>query len=149
MNTLTGWAGSGSGIVIIGCAWALMHHQHKHSDKIHDRIHPILYRLIIFGMHAGGSVLALSALGGWFATIAGWFIGVGGTGLVHGIIVVAGAFLALTVILGFLFDPNPKIAWCAVIMPFVLTLAGGKLHSILTVMPGPLIAASFMHWIGG
>lgn len=150
MSDLTGWVGSGAGLIIVGISWVLMHYHDKHGDRVHDAVHPWLHRLGIAGMYVGGCTLAQSALGSITGTAADWVLNLGGSyGLAHAVIVVAGVFLFLGVLFGILIAPARPIAWMALIFPFVAQLAGGHLHKILSVIDGAAVAAAISHWIGG
>lgn len=148
MSTFADIAGSGAGLVIIGAAWVLLRFLH-HAPA---RTHPWLYRAAIAGMYLGGCTIVLTALGGYAVGAEMWIVHwLGGTttGLGHAGAVLAGLLLAVTVIVGLIYVPDTQTAYIALALPFVLALAGGHLHDLLTVVPGPAIAAGFSSWLGG
>lgn len=149
MSGIGGWAGSGAGLILAGFSFVVMRYLHHFPA----RTHPILHRVVIIGMYAGGATLALASPVGTAVIraelwVAGMFGGVGsGTG--HSVVVIAGAFLAATVLVALLFVPDAGAAWIALALPFVLALSGGHLHEILSVFPGPALAQQVSHWLGG
>lgn len=149
MSGIGGWAGSGAGLIMIGASWVLMRYLH-HLPKAS---HPVLHRLEIIGMYAGGATLVLtSALGLWVIRAELWALGLfggvsGGTG--HAAVVIAATFLAAAVLVALVFIPDSFAAWLALALPFVLALSGGHLHDMLTVFPGPALAQQVSQWLGG
>lgn len=152
ISTLASSAGSGAGIVIAGVSWITMRHMGKLPSGWHSTAHPVLHRLCIIGMWAGGSAIALTALGQWIIRAELWaaslFGGVG-SGAGHTAAVLAGLFLAASVALALIWVPAEGAAWMALALPFVLALSGGHLHALLTIFPGASFAQSVSHWIGG
>lgn len=143
-------AGSGAGLVIAGASFVLMRYL-KHFPAIS---HPVLHRMVIIGMYAGGATLVLaSAIGTWVVSaelwVAGMFGGVQPGTVGHAGAVIAGTFLAATVLVALIWLPDPGAAWLALALPFVLALSGGHLHKILAVFPGPALAQQVSHWLGG
>jgi len=152
MTTLASAAGSGAGIVIAGASWVTMRHMHKLPSGWHASTHPVLHRLCIIGMWAGGSAIALTALGAWIIHAELWTAGLfGGVdhGLGHTAAVLAGLFLAVSVGIALIWVPAEGAAWMALALPFVLALSGGHLHALLTVFPGASFAQQVSTWIGG
>lgn len=149
MTGIADWAGSGAGLILIGASVILMRFLHHFPSATH----PILHRLVIIGMYAGGATLVLaSPIGTWIVNAELWVAGIfGGTasGTGHAFVVIAGTFLAATVIVGLLFVPASDVAWVALATPFVLALSGGHLHALLTVFPGPALAQQVSSWLGG
>lgn len=149
MSGAAGWFGTGAGLILIGASFVLLRYLHHMPSGIH----PVLHRLAIAGMYAGGATLALaSAVGAWIISAELWALGMaggaqGGTG--HAIIVIAGTFLAVAVLVALIWVPDPFAAYLALALPFVLALSGGHLHEILSVFPGPALAEQVSHWLGG
>lgn len=148
MSGATGWFGSGAGLVIIGTTWVILRYLHH----LPAASHPVLHRLAIIGMYAGGCAVALTAMGAWVISAEKWALGiVGGShaGTGHAIVVVAGTFLTVAVVIALIWVPDPFAAYLALALPFVLALSGGHLHEILSVFPGPALAEQVSHWLGG
>ena len=148
MPGIAGWAGSGAGLVIVGVSWVIARFLHH----LPQATHPVLRRLVIIGMYAGGATLALTVTGGWVIRAELWvasFFGGVNAGTGHAAVVIAGTFLAVSVIVALVFIPDTGAAYLALVTPFVLALSGGHLHELLTVFPGASLAQQVSTWLGG
>lgn len=146
------WAGSSAGIIVIGTCIVLMWFAGRHAGRIHQRVHPWAYRLIILGMYTGGCAVALTALGGYVTGFERSVIGMLGNidvGTGHEIAVIGGVIVVLAAVLGAWLEPGPAVAWFALAVPFVAALSGGHLHGVLTVFPVNEWSAQVSSWIGG
>lgn len=151
MTAISGWAGNGVGLIVIGiCAIAAVFVAHLPKWS-----HPWVHRFLIIGMYCGATAVLVTPIG-IFAldlarTAAGWFGGFG-SGLGKAAIVLAGFFLLLSVAIALIKVPSAGAAPLAVILAFVLALEpGGWLHQfyVVTSVPGQNFAASFAAFLGG
>jgi hypothetical protein len=146
------WAASGAGIILIGTCAALLYFAGRHANRVHQRVRPYVYRLIILGMYVGSCAVVLTALGEYVVRLEFTIVGLAGNvqvGLGHEIVVIAGVVFILAAILGFFLEPYPAVAWFALATPFVVALSGGHLHGALTVFPVNEWSAQISQWIGG
>lgn len=146
------WASASAGVIVIGTCAVLLWFAGRHSARIHQRVHPWLYRLLAFGMYTGGCAVALGALGGYVTGFERTVIGLIGniqSGTGHEIAVISGAIVLLAAVLGAWFEPGPPAVWFALAVPFVTALSGGHLHGVLTVFPVDQWSAQVSQWIGG
>lgn len=146
------WAGSAAGVIVIGTCAALLFFAGRHASRLHQRVQPWLYRLIIFGMYVGACAVVLTALGAWVVSAEFSVVGLAGnvqTGLGHEIVVIGGVIFILATVLGFILEPYPAVAWFALATPFVVALSGGHLHGALTVFPVNEWSSQVSQWIGG
>lgn len=151
MTSLSGWAGAGTGLIVIGvCAVAAGFVGH-----LPKAAHPWIHRLLIVAMYAGATAVLVTPIGRFALnlahTAAGWFGGLD-TGLGKVAIVVAGFFLLATVIVAVIKVPSAAAATTAALLAFVLALEpGGFLHQfyVVTSAPGQQFAAQIATWLGG
>jgi hypothetical protein len=146
------WAASGAGVIVIGTCIVLLYFAGRHAGRVHQRVRPFVYRLIIFGMYVGACAVVLTALGAYVVRLEFAVVGVAGnvqSGLGHEIVVIGGVIFLLATVLGFLLEPYPVVAWFALTTPFVVALSGGHLHGALTVFPVNEWSAQVSQWIGG
>lgn len=146
------WAGSSAGVIVIGTCIVLMWFAGRHGHRIHQRVSPWVYRLIILGMYTGGCAVALTALGSYVIGFERSVIGMLGNvsiGTGHEIAVIGGVVVVLAAVLGAWLEPGPAVAWFALAVPFVCALSGGKLGGALTVFPVTEWSAQVSAWIGG
>ena len=151
MTGMSGWGGTGAGLIAIGiCAIiiGIVTHLPKWS-------HPWVHRFLIIGMYAGATAVLVTPVGEFgrnlALTAAGWFGGFG-SGLGKVGIVLAGFFLLAAVIIALIKVPSAGAASLAVILAFLLSLEpGGFLHQfyVVTSVPGQQFADSIATWIGG
>lgn len=148
MSSIAGWFGSGAALIMIGAAWVMMRYHH-HLPGV---THPILRRLVIIAMYAGGVTLALMPAGQTLIHAEMRVMSLGGgvqSGLGHAAAVIAGLLLAVAVIVALIWAPELRMAWVALGLPLVLALSGGHLHQLLTFFPGQALAEQVSHWLGG
>ena len=142
------WGVSAAGVIVAAlCIIGLRHHQHLPSAA-----HPILQRLAIAFCYVAGCAIAQTALGTWVHGALAWAFGLaGGTGspLGHTAVTIAGIALVFTVIAALVFVPDPTAAYIALATPFVLDLAGGHLHALLSIVQAQHVVESIARWIGG
>jgi hypothetical protein len=151
MSTISGWVGTGAGLIVIGACFILtLFVQHLPSWS-----HPWVHRALIIGMYAGATAVLVTTIGQyalhWTETVAGWFGGFG-SGLGKAAIVLASLFLLLTVLIALWKVPSAGAATLAAGLAFLLALTpGGFLHQfyLTTAMPGQQLAASVAGWLGG
>jgi len=146
------WAGSSAGIILIGTCTALLWFAGRHAGRLHQRVQPSVYRLIILGMYVGACAVVLTALGGYVTGFERSALGLLGNidiGTGHEIAVIGGVVVLLAALLGWLLEPGPAVAWFALAAPFVVALSGGHLHGALTVFPVNEWSAQVSQWIGG
>jgi len=151
MTSISGWAGTGAGLIAIGiCAIAagLVAHLPKWS-------HPWVHRFLIVGMYAGATAVLVTPIGEFARnlaeTCAGWFGGFG-SGLGKVAIVLAGFFILASVLIAVIKVPSAAAASLAVILAFLLSLEpGGFLHQfyVVTSVPGQQFAVALASWMGG
>jgi hypothetical protein len=151
MSTISGWLGSGAGVVVIGLCIIMMIFIPRLPGWSHQWVH----RLLIAIMYCGGSALAVTTLGGYVLEALGWIAGwFGGTtsGIGYVTIVVASSFLLLTVAVCLIWEPDPGAAYLAAGLPLVLALVpGGFLHAVYVTTSWPAQQATLViaHWVGG
>lgn len=146
------WASASAGVIVIGTCAVLLWFAGRHAARIHQRVHPWLYRLLAFGMYVGGSAVTLTALGGYVTGFERTVIGLVGSiqsGTGHEIAVIGGVVVLLAALIGAWLEPGPAVAWFALAVPFVVALSGGHLHGALTVFPVDQWSAQVSQWIGG
>jgi len=151
MTSISGWVGTGAGIITIGlCVVAAMFVQHLPKFA-----HPWAHRFLIVAMYAGATALLATTLGqfalGIARTVAGFFGGFD-TGLGKVAIIIAGFFLLLSVLIALIKVPSVAASSLAVILAFVLALVpGGWLHQFYaeTSIPGQQFAAQLAALMGG
>lgn len=151
MSIISGWVGTGAGLIVIGaCMIAVLfvHHLPKWS-------HPWVHRALIIGMYCGATAVLVTTVGQYAITAAdtaaGWFGGFG-TGLGKVAIVLAGFFLLASLIIALVKVPSAGAATLAVALAFLLALVpGGFLHQFyeVTAVPGQQIAGTVASWLGG
>lgn len=151
MTAISGWAGTGAGLIAIGICAVLagvITHLPKWS-------HPWVHRFLIVGMYAGATAVLVTPVGqfarGLALTAAGWFGGFG-SGLGKVAVVLAGFFLLASVIIALLKVPSVAAATLAVFLAFLLSLEpGGFLRQfyVVTSVPGQHFAAQMAAWLGG
>jgi hypothetical protein len=152
VSTAASWAASWSAVAVLAVCAVIAHRMGTHGSRLPGFLHPVLSRLLILGMFVGGCAVALTALGGYIIAVELW-----ATDLAHGnaagfgrdLAVGAGVFLFLTVLIALVWVPDPRLAWCALALPFVAALSGGHLHGILTVLPVVQWCEEISHWVGG
>ncbi len=151
MTAISGWAGTGAGLIAIGIC-AILAGVITHLPKWS---HPWVHRFLIVGMYAGATAVLVTPVGEFglnlARTSAGWFGGFG-SGLGKVGIVLAGFFLLASVIIALLKVPSAGAASVAVILAFILALEpGGFLHQfyVVTSVPGQQFAAQMATWLGG
>ena len=149
------WLASAAGLAVIVTCAVLLHFAAKHQQRLHQRVSPWVYRLLIFGMYVGGCTVALTALGAYVIGAESWAVnslaGIlrAGPGVVYVACLAAGLISFLVAVLGIWLEPYPVIAWWALAVPFVCALSGGHLHGVLTVFPVTEWSAQVSQWIGG
>jgi hypothetical protein len=151
MTSISGWAGTGAGLIAIGICVILIGiitHLPKWS-------HPWVHRFLIVGMYAGATAVMGTPIGEFCRslalTCAGWFGGLD-SGLGKVAIVLAGFFLLASVIISLIKIPSAGAATLAVFLVFILSLEpGGFLHQfyVVTSAPGQEFAVSIATWMGG
>jgi hypothetical protein len=151
VSTISGWVGTGAGLIVIGAcliAAIFVNHLPKWS-------HPWVHRALIIGMYAGATAVLVTTIGqyalSWTETIAGWFGGFG-SGIGKAAIVLSSLFLLLTVLIALWKVPSAGAATLAVALAFLLALTpGGFLHQfyLTTAAPGQQLASSVASWLGG
>jgi len=147
-----GWAASWAAVAIAGACAVLLFLMDRHGHRFPAIVHPWLHRAIILGMFIAGAAVVLTPMGRYPLGLEDWATGLfGGTasGAGRAAAVIAGVFLFLSVVIGFIWVPAAAIAWMALALPFVAALSGGKLHGILTVFPAVQWVTSVFSWIGG
>lgn len=151
MSAISGWLGSGAGIVVIGLCVVISIYMHR----LPKMTHPWVNRLLICGMFAGGSALVVTTIGGWALEGIHWAAGlIGGTsyGIGYAAVVITASFLAVTVLVCLIWVPDIGTAYIAVALPLVLALPpGGFLHTVylVTTYPAQQATETIAHWLGG
>lgn len=151
MSVLSGWAGTGAGLIAIGvCVIVAGIITHLPSWS-----HPWVHRFLIAAMYAGATAVLVTPAGQFARnlalTVAGWFGGFG-SGLGKVAVVLGGFFLLASVLIALIKVPSAGAASLAVILAFLLSLEpGGFLRQFyaVTSVPGQHFAASIASWLGG
>lgn len=152
MSTAASWAASWSAVAVLAVCAVVIHRMGTHGNRLPGWAHPILSRFLILGMFVGGCAVALTALGGYVITAELWVTGLAhgnSAGFGHDAAMAAGVFLLLTVVIALVWVPDPRLAWCALALPFVASLSGGHLRGVLTILPVVQWCEQISHWIGG
>lgn len=151
MGTIASLIGSGAGVIIIGATFIAM----MHLGRLPGMAQNIVRRLFILAMYAGGSALAVTALGSLWVDIAsriGALFGGLGSGLPRTVIVLLSVLLILGTIVGLIFAPADAVIMMAAFVPAVIMLApGGAIHQfyVATSAPAQQMADAFNTWIAG
>ena len=151
MTSISGWAGTGVGIIVIGvCSVAAGFVSH-----LPKAAHPWVHRGLIVAMYAGATALLVTPIGRFALSLANRVAGFFGgfdSGLGKAAIIIAGFFLLAATIIALVKVPSAAAATTAVLLAFVLALVpGGFLHQfyVVTSAPGQQFAAQFAAWLGG
>lgn len=151
MSVLASVIGSGAGAVVIALAVLLG----KHYRRLPARSYAWVERAMIVLMYAGGSAVAVTAIGRWADGAVRWIAGLLGgvdTGLPHAALVITCMFVLGALLAELIADPSPRAAYRAAAMPLILALVGGGvLHQFyaFTTAPALALASSLNLLIGG
>lgn len=151
MGFIASLIGSGAGVIIIGATFIAM----MHVGRFPEVVQKILKRLFILTMYAGGSALAVTALGTLWLDIASRLADLFGgldAGVPRTIIVLFGLTILAGTVVSLIFAPNDAAIMAAAFLPAVLMLvAGGALHNFYvgTTVPAQQLADAFNTWIAG
>lgn len=124
----------------------------RHYTHLHPMAHPVLVRLAIAGAYIAGCAIALTVLGSYVESFLTWLLhpvgGQHGNGG-HLAIEITGAALFASVAVAIAKVPRPQAAYLAAFVPFILVLAGGWEHSLLTIFPAEHIVQEISRKVGG
>jgi hypothetical protein len=151
MSGISGWVGTGAGVIMIGaCVIAFMF-----VHRLPAMSHPWIHRALIAGMYCGASAVTVTTIGQFILraehAVTGFFGGVA-SGVGYVAIVLAALFLLLTVAAAVIWLPAVSAGYLAVALVFTLALVpGGALRSVYaaTAAPGQQAAAQLAAWLGG
>lgn len=145
--------GGGEALIVIFVCYLMM----RHVSRLPSMTHPVANRLIIAGMFCAGVVLAATSLGLWVIAKAHWLGGLtGGTnpgdGIGWSLVTIGALLLAASVAVALIWDPNPSVAYLALVTPLMLALVpGGFLHQAYVFVSSPAASAvnQVAHSLGG
>lgn len=153
MSTIGGWLGSGAALIVIGLVFLLM----KFGHHLPSASHPWLHRLVIVGAFCAGAVLVLTTVGSWLLhlleSIGGFAGGTApGTGIGWALVTYGALALFAGIVVALVWEPDPSIAYLAMVTPLMLALApGGFAHEVYTFTSAPAqaLVTQVAHWAGG
>jgi hypothetical protein len=153
VSTISGWAGSGAALIVIGLCFLLMRFGH-HLPPVS---HPWQHRAIIVGMYCAGAVLVVTTAGAWvlhtLESLGGFAGGTApGSGAGWALVTIGALFLFATVVVALVWVPDTSVAYIAAVTPLMLALAsGGIAHQIYTATayPAQELVSQAAHWAGG
>ena len=151
MSTISGWVGTGAGLITIAACLILagfVHYLPKFS-------HPWLHRGLIIAAYCGATAVIVTTIGQFIIRMvedAAGLLGGFSSGIGFAAITLAGLFLLLTVLVAVIKVPVPGMMVLAVGLAFTLALVpGGFLHDFYaeTAIPGQQLAGQIASWLGG
>jgi hypothetical protein len=153
VSSIGGWLGDGAAIITAGLCVLLMRFGHH----LPAATHPWLHRLVILGMYSAGAVFVITTVGTWLIGIARRIGGITGgtapgTGIGWAMVTLGALFLAATILVALVWQPDISVAYVAVAAPLLLALApGGIAHSIyvFTTAPAQSLVSQLATWAGG
>ena len=151
MTAISGWVGTGVGVIAIGICVLATWFVHL----LPKALHPWLHRFLIVLMYCGAAAVIVTPIGQYavrYATDLLNLLGGVSTGIGHVAIVLGALFLLLSIVLALVKAPDPSAGYLAAGLVFLLALgAGGALHQLYaaTEAPGQQFATSVATWLGG
>jgi hypothetical protein len=151
MTAISGWVGTGAGLITIGvCVVAFMFVRHLPKFS-----HPLIHRALIIGMYCGAAAVLVTTIGQYalrvIRDIVGFFGGFS-SGIGRVALIITAVLLLLSVAIAVIKLPEPGAAYLAIGLVVVLALVpGGFLHQFyaVTAIPGQQAAGQLSAWLGG